>query len=513
MVIKKKNWTVLFLVSIFCLMATRIAIFAQDVYPLETPELVTENNVSDISKTYSRMMAAVYLQRSTEDLTISKQLYDQLVNDVEDSAFVWYKRAQLRYQRLQDIRGAEKDIEKALEIDPSHVPATWQLAQILAHRASYSGGRGIKKLVETLKRVTELDSDHFMAHRMLSDISFQLQDFDTAEKSFKALTRIVPFDPQYHKSLGDIYKKQKKIQEAIDAYQRVIKIKPNDLNVLNTVGYIYYDTGKIKQAQETFMKAVEVEPNNVDANIGLGLVLENLAYEIQALKNKEDNRELIDPATLIQDAERYLGRAIFFSKEILNNPKNDAQHAFYLEKMITAQYALANVYIIFEKLENAEDAFKQLLAEVPDHIGATYGIGSVYQSMGNFEMAETYLRKTLTMEPAHEIALNALGYLYAQQGIQLDEAEALIKRALKKSPTNGAYLDSLGWVFYKQGKFAEAVRTLEEANQQAPNNAEILMHLGDAYLKNGEPGKAQSVWEQAKTIEPDNEEIHERLNQ
>ena len=503
----------LFIVTIFCLLITRMPTFAQDVYPLETPELVTQSDVSDISKIYSRMMAAVYLQRYTIDLSTSKQLYDELVVEAEDSAFIWYKRGQLRFQRLQDIRGAQKDVEKALEINPSYVPATWLLAQILAHRASYSGGREIKELMQTLKRVTELDADHYMAHRMLSDISFQLQDYNTAEISFKALTRIMPFQPQFHKSLGDLYIRQQKLQEAVEAYQRVIKITPNDLNMLNTVGHIYFDIGKIKQAQESFMKAVEIEPNNVDANLGLGLVLQELAYEIRSQKNKDDNSESIDPVTLIRDAETYLGRAIFFSKEILDNQKSDAQHAFYLEKMLDAQYALANVYIIFQKHENAVEVFKQLLDEIPEHVGATYGIGSVYLTTGDFEKAETYLRKTLTMEPAHEFALNALGYLYAQQGIHLDEAEALIKRALKKAPTNGAYLDSLGWVFFKQGKIDEAVTTLERANQQAPNNVEILMHLGDAYLKKGEPEKAQSVWQQAQAIEPDNEDIHERLNQ
>ncbi|RKU27937.1 hypothetical protein C6497_10155 [Candidatus Poribacteria bacterium] len=510
---KKRNWMGLFFVSIFCLFTTRMDTFAQDVYPLETPELVTQNNVSDISKIYSRMMAAVYLQRYTKDLSTSKQLYDELVIEVEDSAFVWYKRAQLRFQRLQDIRGAQKDVEKALEINPSYVPATWLLAQILAHRASYSGGREIRQLMQTLKRVTELDADHFMAHRMLSDISFQLRDYATAETSFKALTRIMPFHPEFHKSLGDLYIRQDKLQEAVDAYQRVIKIKPNDLNMLNTVGRIYYDIGKIKQAQESFMKAVEVEQNNVDANLGLGLVLQELAYEIQTLKNKQVNGESIDPTTLIRDAETYLGRAIFFSKEFLSKPNNDPQYALYQQKMLDAQYALANVYTIFEKHENAVEVYNKFLEEVPDHVGATYLIGSVYQMMGNFENAEIYLRKTLAMEPAHKNALNALGYLYAQQGIHLDEAEALIKRALKKAPSEGAYLDSLGWVFFKQGKFAEAVTTLENANQQAPNNVEILMHLGDAYLKIDEPEKAQRVWEQAQTIEPNNEEIHERLNQ
>ena len=80
-------------------------------------------------------------------------------------------------------------------------------------------------------------------------------------------------------------------------------------------------------------------------------------------------------------------------------------------------------------------------------------------------------------------------------------------------PENGAFLDSLGWVFYKQGKFTEAVITLESANQQLPNSVEILMHLGDAYNKTGEPEKARQVWQEAQTLEPENSDLQERLKQ
>lgn len=473
---KNRLWMVLLLFSVLCFFTTRMATYAQDVYPLEKPEYVPLTEVSDDKQIYTRLMSAVYLQKYQNDVIAAKRLYDELIERTPDTAFVWYKRGQLRYFLLEDIRGAQQDIEKALELNPSHVPATWQLAKILAYRASVRGGRYIQELMDTLKRVTMLDPNHFMAHQMLSDLAFRLSEYETAEISLKVLTRITPFEPQFHKRLGELYYKQKRLQEAVDAYQRVIKITPND----------------------------------VSGNLGIGLVLQELVQR-KLLRSNGTQNEMKETSTLIQDAEKYLGRAIFFSQEFINNPQHKSEIGYYRQMLSEAQYSLANVYIIYGKLENAEEVFKQLLTDQPKHIGAIYGISSVYQSIGEFEKAETFLRKTLTLEPAHEYALNALGYLYAQQGIHLDEAEALVKRALERAPKNGAYLDSLGWVYFKQGRFVEAVTTLESANQHAPNNVEILMHLGDAYLKNDEPKKARTVWQNAQSIEPENSEIQERL--
>ena len=58
---------------------------------------------------------------------------------------------------------------------------------------------------------------------------------------------------------------------------------------------------------------------------------------------------------------------------------------------------------------------------------------------------------------------NDLGYLYADQGKNLEKAEAMIRKAVQEEPDNCAYLDSLGWVLFKRGKVKEAVEPLEKA--------------------------------------------------
>ena len=483
---KSNLWRFFILLSAVCLFSTGNVTDAQELMPLATPEQVPLTEESETAKqVYTQLMHAIYLQSFDRDVDAAKRIYaakhiyDDLVKLAPDSAYIWYKRGQLRFDPMADIKGAEEDILKALKLNPSHVPANWQLAEILFHRASHSGGKYIMEGLKAAKKVTELDPDHFDAHLIIVRIAFRLQEYSTAETSLKALTRILPFEPTFHKQLGDLYQITNQWQSAIDAYQRVIKIRPKD----------------------------------VHSHLGIGLVFQELAQRSLAQGKIDSQSEEVDLSTLIHEAETYLGRAVFLSKDAINNPTNESGRAYFQRFLIDSQYALANVYFLFEKFEKAEETFAELLADNPLHIDATYGIAAVYQTIGAFEKAEKYLRKTLGMEPAHELALNALGYLYAEQGTNLDEAEALIKRALQRSPTNGAYLDSLGWVFFKQGRFTEAVTALENANEQMPENIEILMHLGDAYLKNGEPEKARRVWEQAQTIEPDNDEIQARLKQ
>ena len=510
---KNKVWIKVILFSAFCFFSTVLIVDAQDVTTPETAEQVPLTEESKNAKQiYTQLMHAAYLQSFDKDLSGARILYDQLVKLAPESAYVLYKRGQLRY-KMQDVRGAEEDMRAALEIDDSHILATWQLAQILAHRAYYSRDKNVSEVLNTVKKVTELDPTHFMAQQMLGDLAYQLREYTTAEAAFKTLTRIMPFEPSFHKRLGEIYQEIDRPQEAIDAYKRVVKIRPDDTNALRSLGFLNLKTGNLDDAQKAFEQSLTIEQQDVRSNLGLGLVLQEVAYRMQTEKNGDSQNASIDSQTLIQDAELYLGRAIFFSSAIVNRSENGRRKATYKKLAVDAQYALANVYLLFEKYEKAEETFTQLLVNDPEHLGAIYGIASVYQSMGVFDKAENYLRKTLSIEPAHEYALNALGYLYAEKGTKLDEAEDLIKRALEKSPENGEFLDSLGWVFFKQGRFPEAITTLESAIQYSPNNVIILMHLGDAYLKNNEPDKARNVWQEAQTIEPDNAELQERLSQ
>ena len=508
--------TVLVLLYVFCCFTFVMAsgecllLSAQETPPLlsmpaEATQLTeTFHNTKAI---YTQLMQAVYLESFDKNLAKSRAVYDALIQLHPTSAYVFYKRGQLRY-RTQDIRGAEQDSRHALKINSDYIPAMWQLAQILAYRAYHNHtGEGVDNIITILKRITALDPDHRQAQEMLANLARQLREYDTAETALKALTRVMPFEPSFHKQLAELYRELERPQEAIDAYQRVVKINPRDIRALTALGHLYLGTDKLIEAQQTFTQILKWIPDDINGTFGIGLVHQELARQILA----EKGERTAEVDTHFTASETYLQKTITAAKNRSENAQNRAQRRVYLNIVNNALNALGQVYISFEKFEAAEKAFTQLLSQNPRHVDGTYSIAAIYQTRGEFEKAEKYLRRTLKLMPDHAHALNALAYLYAEQGTNLSEAEDLVQRALQKSPTNGAYLDTLGWVFFKQKRFAEAVETLELANQYLPNTVEILMHLGDAYRKNNEPQKARQTLEQAQTIEPENRQIQERL--
>jgi tetratricopeptide (TPR) repeat protein len=106
--------------------------------------------------------------------------------------------------------------------------------------------------------------------------------------------------------------------------------------------------------------------------------------------------------------------------------------------------------------------------------------------------------------------LNSLGYVYAEESINLDEAEDLIKRALEIVPDSAAYLDSLGWVYYKKEKFLKAKEYIEKAASMLKDPV-ILDHLGDIYYKLGQFQEAGEVWKEVLKIEPQNKIVQEKI--
>ena len=91
--------------------------------------------------------------------------------------------------------------------------------------------------------------------------------------------------------------------------------------------------------------------------------------------------------------------------------------------------------------------------------------------------------------------------MWAERGVKLQEAEALIRTALKAKPESPPYLDSLGWVLYKQGKFEDAAKALEDAAKAEPESDPLMWdHLGDAYWRLSRPKDAAKAWETAAKI-------------
>ena len=520
----------------------------------ETPELVapteadTELNaeMSHAARFYTDLMWAAYCGTGEHNIRESKAAYDALIKEfgadtassefvsAHDLSFIYTRRATLRFNTLQNIKGAEEDVREAIALDPENVPATWLLAQILTRRvfssiqANQRDARAQalqEEMLAVLKRVIELDPDHHRAHYYLGTMARDIGQIELAVTSFKALTRIMPFDDQFHRELGELYKMQNRLEDARQAYERVVTILPEQLNDRNHLGQLYLQTGDYPGAIKTFLAILSRletradnpgNTRNTTQQTRARAAYETIGTEIEAhhgigLAYQAHND--------FEKAEYHITRAIDLLETRVTSMRSGSRRVRSTERVaLTMQlqelrYALAQIYLKFNMPRNAVETFTKILATDANYIPALAGIGMAYQMLDELKQAETYLRKAIKVSQRNELpeVYNALGYLYAEQGIKLDEAATLVRRALKSSPTSGAYLDSLGFIYFKQGKLDAAIENLELAIRYLPDTPIILSHLADAYLQKGLKEKALQTLEHAIQLEPDNMELRQKF--
>jgi tetratricopeptide (TPR) repeat protein len=148
-------------------------------------------------------------------------------------------------------------------------------------------------------------------------------------------------------------------------------------------------------------------------------------------------------------------------------------------------------------LARATHRLEQANKARPGHEPLVAALATVLDHAGDWRRGVELMRQYLTAHPDSATALNFVGYAYAEHGAELGEAERLLRRAVGLAPQNGYIEDSLGWCLYKQGKVADALKALLEANRLAPGEAEILRHLGDVYLSQKDRAHATESYKRA----------------
>lgn len=182
---------------------------------------------------------------------------------------------------------------------------------------------------------------------------------------------------------------------------------------------------------------------------------------------------------------------------------SDLPHVRVLHDPLTPEehVTLGLTYEIQGHRELAAREYRTALTREAGYVPALIGLGNVAFAEGEFEESETYYQQALAASPEHPGANNNLAMLYLVKGTDLDEAERLALRALaQRGPLKPYVLDTLAHVYARQGRYNEAVATLEEAEAAAPAQDKIL-HERLIRLRN-QLRDTLSQAERSKTVEP-----------
>jgi len=153
-------------------------------------------------------------------------------------------------------------------------------------------------------------------------------------------------------------------------------------------------------------------------------------------------------------------------------------------------------------LDQAEAAFRQVIAAKPDDPEAHYNLGTLYLRRNALSEARQYLEQTVKLRPNYPEAWNNLGMLDAQQG-HTDASVRNFEQSLQLRPDYAIALANLGNLYRRQGMFAEAEKLLNRALELEPDNPEVNYNLGMLFARQDRVDRAAHYLERAATLRPD----------
>ena len=419
------------------------------------------------------------------------------------------------YEQQKNYKKAVDAYRKAVEQDRDNLDAMRGLAQNLLNDGQTDAA------LEQYKQIADADPQDAQAYLRMADIYRRKGNYDKALENLNKADALVQDSLEVPFNRALVYEAQGKFDEAAKAVEGLLqkgekadgKYSPGEANnrsvFLDRLGTIYREQTKIQPAVETFRKILPLGQDNAirayqqiidtyrDAKMW------NQATEVarEAAQKFPDDRGL---KLVLAGQEVDTGnpdRAVAVVKSMLKGTPDDRE----------VYVALAQIQSRLKRYKEAEESIAQaekLSTKTEERDYALFVAGSIFERQKKYDQAEEAFKKVLADDPNNAVALNYLGYMLVDRGVRVEEGLNLVKKAVEIDPQNGAYLDSLGWAYFKLGNYELAEENLRKAAERISNDATIHDHLGDLYQKTGRLKLAAAHWERAldewnKTVSAD----------
>jgi len=175
--------------------------------------------------------------------------------------------------------------------------------------------------------------------------------------------------------------------------------------------------------------------------------------------------------------------------------------------------ALHNLGVLAHQVgrdDSAIDLFRQAIALRANLPQAYTNLGNVLRGRGQFEGAIAAYRQAIALSPDSEDAHNNLGHALQGKG-QIDEAIAAYGQAIALRPNDAAAYSNLANSLRSKGRLDEAIAAAQQALALDPVLAGAHNNLGNALHCQGRLREAIAAYRQAIALKSDLPEAHSSL--
>ena len=153
------------------------------------------------------------------------------------------------------------------------------------------------------------------------------------------------------------------------------------------------------------------------------------------------------------------------------------------------------------RLQPAEQLYRQILAQQPQHAEALHLLGVIANQTGHSGEAVNLIGQAIALNPRFPAALNNLGIALQDLG-RVDEAIAAHRQALALDPNDAATYSNLGNALQDNGQLDEALAAFRQAIALNPNHAKAYSNLGNVLEAKGQLPEAIAACRQALALDP-----------
>lgn len=381
---------------------------------------------------------------------------------------------------------------KLLSFKPESVEAWFDKGVALGHLGRYN------EEIECYLRVLKLAPSHENAQNNMGVALQMLGKIDDALQIYDTIIASHPTNAQAWNNKGVALKKQGKFAEAMRCYNRAIELSPRRPEGYLNKGVLMMEQARYDEALKAFATMLVSNPNDEKALFALGRCKmliggeNNLRAALEAFDKALDLNPNLDEAwEAYWDAVAKLAQFGYSHDDVLAEANAELRvdpHSMH------AWFKKGRVHFERGDMQDAMDAFENVLSTNPYFIGALEYKGKILQSQNDLEGALRCFEDYTKTEPARSTgwvlrgkALHALG--------RLDEAMACFVEALRVNRKDSEALYYSGMTFESQGKVSDAIERYKDAIGADASNLPAYYRLGKALFSSGKFAESLEVYD------------------
>jgi len=305
--------------------------------------------------------------------------------------------------------------------------------------------------IEQLRAASELEPQDVEARRVLGLAYLQNGEVSAAIDQFEAAIGLSPLEERLHLVLTDTYWMLGLTSEAEAAAVRAVRLIPDSQRAHHTLAELYANSGRVRASLGEYMRARELEgpvpPEEIYQKIGDG---QTLLVEFDEAESAYLQALDVDPGH------------------------------------VPSRLGLGYVYLRSGRFAEALGEYESVLRAHPDNVTARVRLAEVHLRLERFGESVRTAGEVLGIDPGNQGALYIRGTALLRMG-QKAQGEADLEefRRLETAAAAEEHLEMEVVSFnreavamVRQGRYQEAVDTLQEGIEARPDARSLYLNLG-----------------------------------